>query len=159
MNRAIVVVGVAVAFALTACSSASSTTGGAPAPVPAPVAAPTAPPPPPPTVPVPPARDTVSAVNPEGNYELQIVFGGAPLTVAMELYRENGAWRGSVGNPALGSADVTGLVQDGRKIRATFAAATGETFIFSFELKADNSVAGTWSGMGDGSQVAGRKVR
>ena len=97
-------------------------------------------------------------VNPEGYYELQIAFGGAPVTLAMELYKENGAWRGTVGNPNLGSADVTGLVQDGRKFRVSFVATTGDAVTFNFELKADNTVTGTWSGFGDGSQVTGRKT-
>ncbi len=151
------------AAALAACSSASPAARGpsTPAPVaaPTPVAAPVPTPPPAPAVPAPQPRDTASAVNPEGNYELQIAFGGAPLAVTMELYKENGAWRGSVGNPNLGGADVTGLTQDGRKIRVTFVAQTGDPVTINFELKADDTVTGTWSGLGDGSQVTGRRVR
>ena len=151
------------AAALAACSSASPATRGPSTPVPvaapAPVVAPAPTPPPAPVVPAPPPHDTTSAVNPEGNYELQIAFGGAPLAVTMELYKENGAWRGSVGNPNLGGADVTGLVQDGRKFRVTFVAQTGDPVTINFELKADETVTGTWSGLGDGSQVTGRRVR
>ncbi len=162
MNRMFVVVAAAMA---SACSSASSATVGAPAPapvrapapaVPAPVASPA---PPAPVIPATPARDTVVAVNPEGNYELQVVFGGSPTAVAMELYKENGAWHGTVGNPDLGSAAVTGLSQEGRRFRLTLAAQTGDAITLTFELKQDNTVTGTWSGLGDGSQLTGRKVR
>ena len=100
-----------------------------------------------------------SAVDPAGSYDLRVTFGGSSTSATMELYKENGAWRGTVGIPNVGAAEVTNVVVDGRKFRVTMYAQNGMAFNLNFELHADNTVAGNWDGGGDGSPVTGRKIR
>ena len=137
---------------------------GAPAPVaappaPAPVVAPVPPPPvvrPTPPVPTPPP---VPSFNPEGTYDLQITFGGEQLPLAVELWRENGKWRGTATITNLGGADLSELTQDGRKLKLTVVSQAGPSYVLNLQVSEDNTVAGEWSGGGDGSRITGKKVK
>ena len=149
MNRSMLVF---VALGAVGCARSAATTPPAPAPAPAPVAVQA---PPPPVVQPPPAP---APFNAEGQYELQIAFGGQSLPVALELWRENGKWYGTA-NSSIGGADLSGFTQDGRKLQITLLAQGGPTFELSLDVKADNTVTGTWSGNNDGSPITGKKVK
>ena len=157
MSRVLVSVA---ALLAAACAGSSSTTP--PAATPAPQAAPpppvTAPPVTPPVTPPPPVTPA-TPWDATGVYELQLTFGGSPIPVTMELWKENGAWRGTVGNPNLGSADLSTLATEGRWFKGTFVVTGGPTFTFEVDVKADNSVTGTWSGNNDGSSLTGKKTK
>jgi hypothetical protein len=101
----------------------------------------------------------MGTVDPAGSYDLQLTFGGTALPIKMELYKENGAWHGSAGNPSVGVADVINVKVDGSRFRVTLTAQNNTTFALSFELRPDNTVTGTWEGNGDGSPVTGRKIK
>ena len=156
MSRPLTVV---IALLVAGCAKASTT--ATPAPAPAPVTPPVvAAPPvtPPPTTP-PPTTPPAGAFDPTGTYELQLTFGGNPLPVTMELWKEKDLWFGYVGNPNLGSADLTQFSMDGRWFKGTFVTQGGPTFVFEATVAANNTVSGKWTGNGDGSNFSGRKTK
>src|SRR5881394_2916996 len=97
------------ALSAAACAGSPAPIATAPKPAPAPVAAPVTPPP---AVvqPTPPAPAPSTAFDAEGNYDLQVTFGGTQLPLLVELWRENGKWRGGATLSNLGGADLTNLV-------------------------------------------------
>lgn len=113
------------------------------------------PPPPPPT----PPKPEQPAFDPAGYYELQVTFGGQPVAVVLEMWKENGAWKGSAGNAQLGFTNITAVTQEGRDVRITLVAENGPTFAMRISVKTDNTVTGTWEGNGDGSPIAGKKTK
>lgn len=149
MNRSMLVF---VALGAVACARSTAAVTAPPTPAPAPVAVQA--PPPVAVQPTPPA----TPFNAEGTYELQIAFGGQALPVALELWRENGKWYGTV-NSSIGGADLSGFTQDGRKLQITLVAQGGPTFVLNLEVKTDNTVTGNWSGNNDGSPISGKKVK
>lgn len=143
---------------VAACAGASSTT--TPVPTPAPAAPPPAVVAPPPVVQTqPPPPPPTGVFDPTGTYELSLTFGGNPIPATMELWKENGAWRGYVGNPNLGSADLSTLATDGRWFKGTFVVSGGPTLTFEMEVNNDNTLKGSWSGNGDGSNISGKKTK
>ncbi|HKS07299.1 MAG TPA: hypothetical protein VJR92_13410 [Gemmatimonadaceae bacterium] len=148
------------ALAVAACAGSSSRTPPAATPAPqAAVAPPAAPPVATPPVTPPPPTSPATPWEPSGVYEMQLTFGGSPLPVTMELWKENGQWRGTVGNPNLGSADLSTFATEGRWFKGTFVVSGGPTFAFEVEVNMDNTVKGTWSGNGDGSGLTGKKTK
>jgi len=148
---------VVAALGAAACAGAPAPVAAPPAPVP--VVAPAPPPPvvqPTPPVPTPPPTP---AFDPEGSYELQITFGGQQLPLAVELWRENGKWHGTATITNLGGADLSDLAQDGRKLKLTVVSSAGPSYVINLQVDSDNSVAGDWSGGGDGSRISGKKIK
>ena len=153
MNRSMLVF---VALGAVACARSTAAVTAPPAPAPAPVAVQA--PPPPVVQPTPPATAPAAPFDAEGTYELQIAFGGQALPVALEIWRENGKWYGTA-NSSIGGADLSAFTQDGRKLQITIVAQGGPTFVLNLDVKADNTVTGTWSGNNDGSPITGKKVK
>lgn len=89
---------------------------------------------------------------------MQLTFGGSALPVTMDLYKENGAWHGNV-NSSIGSVTVNGVNVVGNRIKVSMTAENGAAYTLDIELKADKTLAGNWSGAGDGSNVTGRKIK
>lgn len=94
-----------------------------------------------------------------GQYELSITFGGQAMPIFLELIKEKDAWRGTAGNPNLGTANVTGVKQEGRTLSINLATTDGPTFLMTLTVKDDNTVTGRWEGNGDGSVVTGKKTK
>jgi hypothetical protein len=158
MTRHFPVAAVCAAAFVAACAGGSTTS--TPAPTAPPAAPPAAAPPtvaPPVTRAAPP--DSVVAFDPAGTYELQLTFSGGSLPVTLELWQENGQWRGWGGNSQVGSADLSDLRINGRSLRITLVAQNGPTFVMDLTVKADQTVEGSWSGGGDGSSISGRKTK
>lgn len=108
-------------------------------------------PPPPPPAPKP-------AFDPTGVYELQLSFGGQAMPITLELWKENDAWKGTAGNPSLGSANVVSLTQEGRAIRVNLST-EGISYSMNLTVKEDKTIEGKWEGNGDGSPVTGKKTK
>jgi hypothetical protein len=109
--------------------------------------------------PPPPPKPEQPTLDPTGNYNLNITFGGQAVPVALEMWKESGVWKGSAGNSQLGFANISAVVVEGRDVKITLVAENGPTFNMRINVKPDSTVTGTWEGNGDGSPITGKKTK
>jgi hypothetical protein len=107
-----------------------------------------------------PTRAAAQTLDPTGSYELDIQFGGQPLPIVMELKKDaQGNWTGTAGNPNVGVADVKSVeVISADEFKVVLVTPDGQAIEMALKVLPENKIEGSWTGMGDGSKVAGRKV-
>jgi len=112
-------------------------------------------------LPAPVAAHADTAFAPAGKYELYIDIQGNQLGLGMELWQEDGAWKGTITSQQMGATNLSTVSFDNEKrlIKIELPAPGGDGSVYGeMELKTDNSVAGALYIMGQGIPVGGKKI-
>ena len=150
-------------LALTAACAGSS--GPGPAAAPPPQAAPT--PAPAPTAAAPrQAAATAAAptaakdIDPTGNYNVSLTYGGMPLTLYLQLWKkEDGTgFTGGISAEQVPNIPLNSVAVSGKKVTATLSSPDGSAISMEFTIDGE-ALSGSWrSSGGDGSQMSGRRA-
>jgi hypothetical protein len=100
-------------------------------------------------------------IDPSGNYNVALTYGGAPISLYVELWKkEDGSgYAGQIKAEQVPTPlPLLNIAVAGKKVTANLNSPDGSAITLEFEIDGDN-VSGSWrSNSGDGSAIRGKRA-